>query len=64
MISDMTIEWSVGDCNCANSDICSKAFIEPHIVGIQGVIERDVAEHIVTLHNGWLKEQIRMGENR
>jgi len=46
-------KWSVAPCPCGSS-FCKSALIEPHIVNLQGAIDRDVAKHVVALHNSWL----------
>ena len=49
-------EWWVVDCPCPY-DKCSSAVIEPDVTRYQGSIHREEAEHIVELHNKWVKEQ-------
>ena len=53
---DLEKEWSTVPCNCG-SEVCTGAFIEPDIVSYQGTISIYNAEHIVELHNTWLKEK-------
>ena len=60
---DLQKEWRVLPCSCRFKD-CSGAFIEPDIVGIQGSISISSAEHIVELHNAWLKEKQEVDSSR
>ena len=55
-IGDISKRWWVTDCPCPY-DKCSSALVEPSIVVYQGSISREAAEHIVDIHNTWLKEQ-------
>jgi len=50
-------EWSVRSCTCGYSN-CKSALIEPGIVKYQGAVEREVAEHIVELHNAYLNDSL------
>lgn len=48
--------WRVERCPC-EYQACTSAIIEPNIVTGQGAISRDLAEHIVEIHNAWIKER-------
>lgn len=55
---DLQKEWSTVPCTCGD-EVCTGAFIEPSIVSYQGTISMSNAEHIVEIHNAWLKEKQR-----
>ena len=59
MNPDINNLWTAVPCPCGQSH-CHSGMIEPFVVSGQGVMEMDVAIHIVELHNAYvvfLREQ-------
>jgi len=54
--SKLCRKWVVRPCPCGHPN-CDSAVIKPGIATLQGSVDRYVAEHIVELHNNWLKEK-------
>jgi len=57
MINPIEHTWEVQDCKCGDP-ICTSAQI-PNVVTGRGAIKRELANHIVELHNQFFKREIK-----